>query len=394
MGTQTATSIARRWLTWTAALVLQALVLASPTALAQPLETSVPFAILVDYQTGTVLFQKNADTPMPPASMAKLMTMAVLFHALRDGEVTLEDTFRISEYAWRTGGAPSGGATMFAELGSSVRVIDLMRGVIIQSGNDAAIAIAEGLAGTERIFAQRMNQTAMAIGLTNSVFTNSTGLPDPDQHVTARDLATLAAYIIREFPEYYEIYSERSFTWNNITQSNRNPLLTLDVGADGMKTGHTSVSGYGLVASTLRDGRRLVAVINGAETETERAREARAILEWGHRNFRMVSVFQAGEVVAQARVYGGTETTVGLRVGSPFEVLLPLEGVGVVEARVIYDGPVPAPITAGRPIGAFVLLLDDAELARAPLYADRDVEVGPLPRRALHALGNLLGGLW
>lgn len=308
---------------------------------AQPFTTEVDHAFLVDYQTGTVLFQKDADYPMPPASMAKLMTMAVVFGAIRAGEATLEDRYRVSENAWRKGGATSGGSTMFAAVGSDIRLEDLIRGVIVQSGNDAAIVIAEGLAGTEDAFAVRMNEEAARIGLTGSTFANATGLPDPRQRVTARDLALLAAYIIREFPEFYAIYSEREFTWNGITQRNRNPLLGMNIGADGMKTGYTEESGYGLVASTVRDGRRLIAVINGAASEAERAAEARAILDWGYNSFRMVSLFGPGEILGEAPVFGGNAAAIGLRIADAIPVLLPVEGAGVVTARVVYSTPIP-----------------------------------------------------
>ncbi|MCW5719457.1 MAG: D-alanyl-D-alanine carboxypeptidase [Bauldia sp.] len=374
------------------ALVL-ALALATTVRAAEPFSTVVGHAFLVDYQTGTVLFQKDADIPMPPASMAKLMTMAVVFEALRSGEVTLDDRFRVSEDAWRRGGAASGGSTMFAELGSNIRLEDLIRGVIVQSGNDAAIVIAEGLSGSEDAFALRMNEMAGRIGLEGSNFANATGLPDPRQRVTARDLALLASYIIREFPEFYAIYSEREFTWNGITQRNRNPLLGMDLGADGMKTGYTEESGYGLVASTVRNGRRLIAVINGASSEGERAAEARALLNWGYESFRMVSLFAPGEILAEAPVFGGTDTRVGLRITDPIPVLLPVEGAGIVSARVVYSGPIPAPIVTGEALGRIEILVDEAVVAERPLTADRTIGAGTMPRRALDALTNLFAGV-
>ncbi|MGE0458316.1 MAG: D-alanyl-D-alanine carboxypeptidase family protein [Bauldia sp.] len=378
------------------AVVLAAfLVLVAAKADAQPIETAVDYAILVDFQTGTVLFEKEADARMAPASLAKLMTMAVVFDALREGEITLDDTFRVSENAWRRGGAASGGSTMFAALGSDIRLEDLIRGVIIQSGNDAAITIAEGLAGTEEAFAERMNEEARRLGMEGSRFANATGLPDPDQRVTARDLATLAIYIIREFPEYYTIYSEREFTWNDITQRNRNPLLALDIGADGMKTGFTEESGYGLVASTVRDGRRLVAVINGADSESARATEARRLLDWGYASYRMVTLFEAGDVLVDAAVFGGIAGTVPLRLDGPEDNLLPVDGHDArVEARAVYNGPIEAPIDVGAELGQVVVFVDGAERSRSPLYAATDIEAGPITQRALDALKNLLDGLW
>jgi D-alanyl-D-alanine carboxypeptidase (penicillin-binding protein 5/6) len=377
-----------------AALVLMvALAAAMGARAAEPFATAAGHAFLVDYQTGTVLFQKDADLPMPPASMAKLMTMAVVFEAIRDGELTLESRFRVSENAWRTGGATSGGSTMFAAEGSQIRLEDLIRGVIVQSGNDAAIVIAEGLAGSEDAFALRMNEVATRIGLDSSVFANATGLPDPRQRVTARDLALLASYIIREFPEFYAIYSEREFTWNGITQRNRNPLLAMNIGADGMKTGFTEESGFGLVASTERDGRRLIAVINGAASEAERAAEARALLDWGYDSFRMVSLFAPGEILAEAPVFGGAAAHVGLRITEAIPVLLPVEGAGTVSARVIYDGPIPAPIETGEVLGRIEILVDEAVVAERPLLADRTIATGAMLQRALDALTNLFAGV-
>lgn len=377
------------------ALVAAIFCLFAARTAAQPIETAVDYAILVDFQTGTVLFEKDADARMAPASLAKLMTMAVVFDALRDGEISLDDTFRVSENAWRRGGAASGGSTMFAALGSDIRLADLVRGVIVQSGNDAAITIAEGMAGTEEAFAELMNEEARRLGMDGSHFTNATGLPDAEQRVTARDLATLAAYIIREFPDHYAIYSEREFTWNGITQRNRNPLLGLDIGADGMKTGYTEESGYGLVASTVREGRRLIAVINGAESESARAAEARRLLDWGYTSYRMVTVFEGGEVLVDAAVFGGTVGTVALRLDSPVDILLPIEGPDVrVEARAVYQGPIEAPIASGTELGQVIVFVDGAERVRSPLYAVADVEAGPVHQRALDALKNLLDGLW
>ncbi len=359
---------------------------------AQEFETKVPFALLVDYGSGTVLFQKDADAPMPPASLAKLMTMAVVFDALRDGKLQLTDEFVVSENAWRTGGANSGGSTMFAELGSSIALSDLMRGAMVQSGNDACITIAEGMAGTEEAFARRMNEEAAKIGLTHSTFRNSTGLPDPQQMVTARDLAKLASYVIREFPQYYAIYSMPEFTWNGITQPNRNPLLAMNIGADGMKTGYTEASGYGLVGSAVRDGRRLIVVINGAKSEKERADEARKLLDWGFKAFRSVPLFAEGDIVAEANVYGGTSSTVGLKARAPVEVLLPQSSEDKVRASVLYTGPVPAPIREGQEIGALSVRVGDETVMQTPLYAERAVERGSIPRRAQDALVNLLFG--
>jgi D-alanyl-D-alanine carboxypeptidase (penicillin-binding protein 5/6) len=374
------------------ALATAMLPFAANRAAAQPFDAGVDYAILVDYATGSVLYQRNADAPMPPASMAKLMTMLLVFEALRDGRLTLDTEFVISENAWRKGGAPSRTSTMFAELGSHVAIRDLMRGVIVQSGNDAAIAIAEGMAGSEDDFVVLMNEEAARLGLTGTVFTNPTGLPDPDQHVTARDLATLAATIIREFPEYYAIYSERAFTWNDITQSNRNPLLGMGIGADGMTTGYTDESGYGLVASAVRNGRRLVAVINGAASDAERSSEAEALINWGFDAFTSATLFAPGDVVAEAKVFGGAVGTVGLRVDAPLDVLVPNEAADRITAEIVYQGPLRAPVTEGDFVGTLRILLDGEELTTAPVSAAASVGEGTMPQRARDALIDIFFG--
>lgn len=362
------------------------------TAIAQDFEVGVEHAILVDYETGTVLFEHNADLPMPPASLAKLMTMYLVFEALRDDRLSLDDAFVVSENAWRKGGAPSGTSTMFAELGSSITVSNLMRGVIIQSGNDAAITIAEGMAGSEEAFADQMNEAAGRLGLSDSVFTNPTGLPDAAQYVTARDLSILAAAIIREFPEHYAIYSEREFTWNGITQSNRNTLLRMDIGADGMKTGFTEESGYGLIASAVRGERRLIAVINGAESEGDRTSEAADLLEWGFEAFTRVSLFRPAAMLAEAEIFGGTEPTVGLVMTTPLNVLVPNEATGRLAAEIIYRGPLIAPVLAGDIVGTLRLLLDGQEIATSPIVTAAAVGRGTLPQRAGDALADLVFG--
>jgi D-alanyl-D-alanine carboxypeptidase (penicillin-binding protein 5/6) len=376
-----------------AACLAAALVVpAAAPAQAQLFETKAAHAILIDYESGTVLFQRDADSPMPPASLAKLMTMAVVFNAIREGRLKLTDEFVVSENAWRKGGANSGGSTMFAKVGSSIALSDLMHGVIVQSGNDASIAIAEGMSGTEEAFARRMNLEATRIGLKNSTFRNATGLPDPEQLVTARDLATLAAYIIRQYPEFYAIYSEPEFTWGGITQKNRNPLLAMNIGADGMKTGFTEASGYGLVGSAVRDGRRMIVVVNGTRSEKERGEEARKLLEWGFRSFRKVPLFGPEDIIAEADVFGGVSATVGLRSRGPIEVLLPEAAPEEVSAKVVYKGPVAAPVTAGQEIGALTIAVAGEVVMSAPLYADRDVPAGSIPQRARDALVDLLFG--
>jgi D-alanyl-D-alanine carboxypeptidase (penicillin-binding protein 5/6) len=380
-----------------AMLALTALLLAVMPwsfASAQGYETRAKQAILIDVETGTLLFEKDADARMPPASMAKLMTMAVVFGALRDGSLKLDQEFVVSEAAWRQGGAPSRGTTMFAALGSSIRVEDLIRGVIVQSANDGCIVLAEGMAGSQEAFAALMNKEAERLGLGNSHFTNPTGYVDPAQYTSARDLAKLTGYLIREFPEYYRIYSEPEFTWNKIRQLNRNPLLSMNVGADGLTTGSTDESGFGLAGSTVRNGQRLILIINGVEKDKLRNEEARKLIEWGYNEFERVRLFDQGEVVAEARVFGGAETRVGLVSKQPLELLLPIGSRDVLKAEVVYQGPLPAPVEAGREVGVIKVTTSEGMTMQAPVYTAAGVAVGGLQRRALDGIEELLLGWW
>lgn len=361
-------------------------------SLAQVYNTSAKHALLMDADTGTVLFEKDASVPMPPASMAKLMTVEVVFNALRTGEVGLDDPFYISENAWRKGGANSGGSTMFAELNSEVPLRDILRGIIVQSGNDACIALAEGLAGNEETFAVLMNERAKELGLNGSNFRNSTGLPDPDQYVTAQDLAKLARHLIKTYPEFYAIYSEPEFTWNDITQRNRNPLLGAFTGADGLKTGYTNASGYGLVGSAVQNGQRLITVINGLSSSKARAAEARGLLNWGFRAFRALELFEVGGEVGRARVFGGETRDVGLTGEGPIRVYVPVGNRDRIRANIVYDRPIPAPVFSGDRIGEIEIFIGDKLAQRTPLYANADVPVGGLSRRAMDGLEELLLG--
>lgn len=369
--------------------------LQSGPAGAQSIDTIAKQAILVDANTNTVLFEKEADAPMYPASMSKLMTMAVLFDALGRGEVSLDDEFYVSEYAWRTGGAASGGSTMFAELNDTIRVEDLMRGVIVQSGNDASIVIAENMAGTEGAFAERMTQFGRTIGLENSRFLNATGLHDPDHVMTARDLARLAIHVIESYPDYYPIYSEEEFTWNGIRQFNRNPLLKMGIGADGLKTGYTKEAGYGLVGSAVQGDQRLVVVLNGLERLNQRGPEARKLLTWGFRAFESVALFDADEEVGRATVYGGDLRRLPLDGGGkPVTMLRPRGDAGRLRANIVYDGPLIPPIARGDRVATLQVESDDTVIVEAPLYAAVDVGRGPLWRRALDSAYELVAGLW
>ena len=375
------------------AAALLALVLAAPAS-AELFETRAEHAILIDVDTDSVLFQKDADVRMPPASMAKLMTVAVIFDALKTGKLKLDDEFVVSENAWRTGGASSGGSTMFAKLGSSIKLDDLIHGIIIQSANDGCITVAEGMEGSEAAFAERMNAEAKKLGLTSSHFRNATGLPDPDQYMTARDLAILAKHLVVDFPEYYPIYSQTEFTWNKIRQQNRNPLLDMGIGADGLKTGYTEDSGYGLVGSAVRDGQRLLLVINGTKTEKERAEEARKLIDYGYRAFERVNIFPEGQVIGEANVFGGNQRGVGLVSKGAIDVLLPRGGHGEIKGRIVYSGPVKAPIEAGREIGTLQLTAGDQLLREAKVYAASNVGVGNTTQRAFDGLKELVLGWW
>ena len=357
-------------------------------------QTAAPYVILLDADSGTVLFEKNADVPTPPSSMAKLMTAEVVFNELKQGRIKLEDEYIVSEDAWRRGGAPSHTSSMFAPIHSRVRVEDLIQGAVVVSGNDACIALAEGIAGNEPAFVEMMNKRAHELGLTKSYFTNSTGLPDPAQKVTVRELARLARYIIRNYPNYYRYYGEHEFTWNKIRQQNRNPLLTLNLGADGMKTGFTQDGGYGMVGSALQNGTRLIVVVNGLKTAKDRADEAKKILEFGYRGFDARPLFNDGQIVGAAKLFGGASGSVPLVGDGAIGVLMPKNTNERVSAKIVYTGPVPAPIRQGQQIGNLNVLRGDSVVAEIPLFAAESVERGNLPRRALDAASELVIGLF
>jgi serine-type D-Ala-D-Ala carboxypeptidase (penicillin-binding protein 5/6) len=357
-------------------------------------QTSAPRAILIDADTDTVLFEKNADQLMFPASLNKLMTMAVVFHEIQEGRLNLDTEFTVSEYAWRHGGAPSRSSSMYVALHSKVKVRDLIQGVIIQSGNDACIVLAEGIAGTELAFAEMMNKRAREIGLTKSNFTNSTGLHDPDLKVTARELAKLAQHLIQAYPEFYKIYGEREFTWNKIRQQNRNPLLTMNVGADGLKTGFTNEAGYGLVGSAVQNGLRLIVVVNGLKSAKERAEEGRKLLEWGFKGFESRPLFADGETIGDAKLYGGATGHVPLTAGKAVKLLVPRNVGEKIIARIVYTGPVAAPVEKGQPIGRLKVSRGDNVVLEVPLQAAESVSRGNMAQRAFDAASELVVGLF
>lgn len=365
----------------------------APAAVAQALfETKAGQAYMIEAETGSILFAKDADTPVPPASLAKLMTMEVVFNAIKAGRLKMDDGFYISENAWKKGGSSSGGSTMFAELKSTVPLEALVQGTIVQSANDACIAIAEGMAGTEENFATLMTERAREIGLVRSEFRNATGLPADGQQVTMRELVMLAQHIWRNYPEFYRFYSQPDFTWNKITQKNRNPLLRMDIGADGLKTGFTEASGYAIVGSVNRNGRRLFLAMSGLASEAQRAEEARKMLDWGIRAFEKRELFGAETVVGEAALYGGAKAGVALVARTPIAVLIPITNRDRLKARIVYTGPVLAPVTKGQPVGSLKVWIGDTLSGETRLYAAEDVPVGPIHRRALDAIQELLVG--
>jgi len=376
-----------------AVTLILAVVWGAPQARAQSFQSSAPFALLMDYESGAVLFEKNADELMTPASMSKLMTIEIVFHELKEGRLKLDDQFEVSENAWRTGGAHAHGSAMFLNVHSSVRIEDLLRGLIIQSGNDAAITLAEGVAGTEDNFAGMMNKRAAELGLTRSTFANSWGKSDPRQRMTARELALLAAHIIADYPDFYRYFGEREFTWDKIRQLNRNPLLTMDLGADGLKTGELPESGFGLVGSAVQNGQRLIVVVNGLKTAADRAEESRKLLSWGFRSFDARTLFEAGEVVGQAQVYGGALGEVALVAEKPVKVFATHGSGEKLSAKIVYEGPLAAPVAEGVEVGRLKIWRGQSQVLDVPLKTGASVETGTLTQRAVDAGLELAGGL-
>lgn len=360
-------------------------------ATAQIYSTKATEALLIDADTNTILFAKKHETKIPPASLAKLMTMEVVFSGLKNGSLSLDDTFFISENAWRKGGTNSGGSTMFAKLNSEIRLEDLVRGVIIQSGNDACIAIAEGMAGSEAAFAGLMNEQAKKLGLTQSHFMNSTGLPDPEQYVSLRDLGILARHLIDTYPDLYAYYAEPDFTWNKIKQRNRNPLLKMKIGADGMKTGFTEASGYAIVGSAIKDNQRLIAILSGMTSKRQRSEEARKIMDWGFRAFEKVELYASGEIIGEADVYGG-ERDVPVVGKGPVSIYMPIGNRDKLRARISYTGPLIPPIEQGMQVAVLKVWIGDTLSQETPLYAAESVERGTITQRAKDAVKELLLG--
>ena len=355
---------------------------------------SAPHAILLEAESGSVLFERDADRLVFPASLGKLMTAEYVFNELKQGRLKLTDEFMVSENAWRRGGAPSHGSTMFAAIYSKVPVDDLIHAMIIQSANDACIVLAEGLAGNEADFGAKLTARARTIGLEKSVFTNSNGLPDPGEQVTTRELAMLARHIIRTYPDFYKLFSQMDFTWNKIRQQNRNPLLGSMSGADGLKTGYTKEAGYGLVGSAVQNGLRLIVVVNGVSTDKERADEAKKLLEWGFRNFEQRVLFAEGQTIGAAKVFGGASSRVSLVADGVVRVMLPKTGPDKLIARIVYQGPVPAPVTEGTRIGNIKVWRNDNLILSMPLKAAESIGKGNMPQRAFDAVTEMIIALF
>ncbi|WP_304070346.1 D-alanyl-D-alanine carboxypeptidase family protein [Maricaulis maris] len=356
-------------------------------------QTDASHAVILDAETGEVLFSRNADEAMPPASMSKMMTVLMLIEAIEAGSLSLDDELPVSEYAWRTGGAASGSSTMFLEVNSRARVDDLLRGIIIQSGNDACIVVAEAIGGSEAAFADMMTDRAQELGLTSASFANSTGWPHPDHRISALDLARLARILIEDHPDYYDIWSEREFTYNGIRQYNRNPLLGVFSGADGLKTGHTEESGYGLVGSAERDGERRIIVFNGMSSNNDRATEAERMMRSALSDYSLYRLFEAGDPVDhQAEVFMGEAPTVALRVSSDVTAGLHRRARRDLSVTVSYDGPLVAPVQEGDVVGTLTVEAPDYEARTYDLVAAESVAEKGLMGRIGAAIAHMLRG--
>jgi D-alanyl-D-alanine carboxypeptidase (penicillin-binding protein 5/6) len=351
-----------------------------------PVDTTARWAYIQDFDTGATLLEKQADEEMPPSSMTKLMTMYIVYDRLKQGRLKLEDELPVTEKAWRTQGSK-----MFVQIGSSVKVEDLIRGVIVQSGNDAAVVLAEAIAGSEEQFAELMNKTAAQLGLTHTNFRNCTGWPDPDQRMSARDIATLAGRIIRDFPEYYHYDAEKTFRYNGIEQGNRNPMVQKGT-ADGLKTGHTEAGGYGLVASSKRNGRRVILVLNGMASMHERAEESERLMDWAFFNFEDVTLYSAGDVIERVPVWLGTEHSVPLVAGKDLVVTMPRNWRQKASVKISYDAPLKAPIAKGDTLGKLEVTGQGVPNFSVPLLAVDDVPRLGLPGRAMAVLSKYVTG--
>lgn len=354
---------------------------------AQALDTPARNAYVIDLATNTVLLNKAADIPMPPASMSKLMTIFMVFDRLKKGSLNLDDTFLVSEKAWR-----KGGSKMFVKVGDRIKVSDLLRGIIIQSGNDACIVVAEGLAGSEDAFAEMMTRRAKEIGLTNSNFANSTGWPHPKHYMSARDLAVLSERLVTDFPEHYKIFAEKTFTYSKIKQSNRNPLLYRDIGSDGLKTGHTEEAGYGLAASAVRGERRIVMVVNGLTSIRERSRESLRVMEWAFRTFKPYALFKKDDVITKADIWLGDAPSVSLTIPEDLKLTLSRTARHKMKVTVKMNNPVAAPVKKGQRLATLIVSAPNFQTREIPLLAAEDVQQLGFVGRIGAAIQHVLWG--
>ncbi len=376
--------------TRTLSLIGLTAVLMAGTAQAQP-QTTATHALIVDYDTGEALFCKNCDQPMPPSSMSKLMTVELLFQRLKDGRLKPTDTFHVSENAWRQG-QKTNESKMWVAVNSDVSVDDLLKGIIVQSGGDACLVVAEALGGSEAAFADMMNERGKELGLTGSHFVNSSGLPDPEHYMSAEDLAKLGAHLIRTYPEYYAYFALPEFTWSNIRQPNRNTLIGPNTGVDGLKTGHTLAAGYGITASSVRDGRRLVLVVNGLKSERERIEEGRRLLDIGYREFKSYELLAAGAAVGEADLFGGAKDKVALTVKDPVRMLMPVSGRRDMKVTLNYSGPIKAPVAAGQEIGTLRVSVPGKQDKIVPVVAAEAVSSSGFFDNMMRGIVSLIFG--
>lgn len=357
-------------------LILAALFLSVPVAFAQVApqpETTAKQAIILDFETGEVLYEKNADEKTPTSSMSKVLTTIVAYDAIREGKIKWDEELPVSQRAWQEGGSASGGSTMFLNLNSTVKVSDLIKGIVIQSGNDACIVIAEGIAGTEENFAGLLNDKAAEIGMKDSHFMNASGLPDPNHYSTARDLAKMALYLIHEYPEDYKFYSETEFVYNNIKQGNRNPLLYKTIGADGIKTGHTDIGGYGMIGSAVANGRRVIMVINGTSSMQARADESEKLMKWAEVSFKNINLVKKDAVIGKAPVILGLARDVSIVASKDVKATVSAFDKNPATVVANYKVPLTAPVKKGDPIGEMVVTLANGTKLTSPLVAGEDV---------------------
>ena len=367
-----------------AAAVTTAVIAGLATLPANALDTAARSAMVVDMSSGAVLLEKNVDAPLPPASMSKLMTLNMVFEALQQGRLSLDEKFRVSVKAWKMGGSK-----MFVREGDRIRIEDLIRGAIIHSGNDACVVLAEGLAGSEDAFAKRMTDRALELGMKNSTFANATGWPHPNHRMSARDLIFLSQRMIEEFPEYYHYFAETDFTWDKVKQNNRNPLLYLDIGADGLKTGHTEEAGYGLVGSAIRGDRRIAFIISGLDSSKSRSVESERLTTWAFREFKTGKIANAGQIVGEAEVWIGDADTVPLAPKDDVIATAPFGELDKMKVTVRYDGPIEAPIALGQPIAELIVESPGLPAVSTPLVAAAAVERGGLISRVTAAVTTL-----